>query len=86
MENPKDRPATEPPDELGAAVFDLGAVRAARIFPIKGNDASAPREEPVTEAEVAEYRRIRPRLLRMLAEWELVSANCPMAVRLIDRD
>lgn len=42
--------------------------------------------EPVTAEEVAEYRRIKPELLKMLAEWQLVrsTAGCPVFREVID--
>lgn len=42
-------------------------------------------EAPVTDEEVAEYRRIKPLLLKMLREWDLVkgSGGCPVARNLV---
>jgi hypothetical protein len=39
------------------------------------------REPPMTDEEIAEYRRIRPRLLRMLDEWDRLKGplGCPVA-------
>jgi len=43
----------------------------------------APRrkEAPVSDEELAEYRRLKPLLLQMLAEWEQIkgSGGCPVA-------
>lgn len=46
------------------------------------------REAPASEDELAEYRRIKPLLLEMLREWEMVkgSGGCPVARNLIARD
>jgi hypothetical protein len=37
-------------------------------------------EAPVTAEEVAEYRRLRPLLLQMLEEWQMIrsSQGCPV--------
>jgi hypothetical protein len=61
------------PDE-GAEVIDLMAYATRPILP--------------TGAELAEYRRIRPLLLQMLAEWEVIkgSIGCPIARRITTQD
>lgn len=44
-------------------------------------------EPPITEDEVAEYRRLRPELLKMMAEWRLVRSakgGCPVFREIID--
>lgn len=43
------------------------------------------REPPITAAELAEYRRIRPQLLAMLAEWKALTApeGCPIARQIV---
>lgn len=39
------------------------------------------REPAVTDAEIAEFRRLKPLLLRMLKEWEQLKSEegCPVA-------
>jgi hypothetical protein len=44
------------------------------------------REAPPTNAEILEYRRIRPRLLKMLDEWEVVRDECPLARKILQGD
>jgi hypothetical protein len=41
----------------------------------------AHREPPLTAAELAEYRRIRPALLQLLEEWQKIRVSCPVARR-----
>ena len=41
------------------------------------------RDPPLTPAELAEYRRLRPLLLQMLEEWHRVRMACPIAQRAI---
>lgn len=57
--------------------------------PIAGNITPFPMERvrrpepPPSDAELAEYRRIRPQLLQMLAEWQKIRSMCPLATRLV---
>jgi hypothetical protein len=44
------------------------------------------REPPVTDAEIREYRRLKPLLLAMLNEWGRVKGMCPMASRILSED
>lgn len=41
------------------------------------------REPPLTAAELAEYRRLRPALIQMLEEWAKLRIGCPIARRTI---
>jgi len=45
------------------------------------------REPPPTDAEMEEYRRIRPRLLKMLDEWDRMTGplGCPVANVILPR-
>lgn len=60
---------------------------ASNVTPLAGRIAAA-REAPVTGQELAEYRRLRPRLLAMLDGWErLVSPKgCPAARSVLNLD
>lgn len=51
------------------------------VFKLEPIARKAPREQPVTDAEIAEYRKLRPKLLQMLAEWEQLKSaeGCPVA-------
>jgi len=42
--------------------------------------------QPVTAEELAEYRRIKPDLLQMMAEWRLIRsrAGCPIFREVVD--
>jgi hypothetical protein len=46
------------------------------------------REAPPTDEELMEYRRIRPRLLQMLREWDALKSQsgCPVARAIFDSD
>lgn len=46
-----------------------------RIAPIR----DLARVPPLTGDEIAEYRRLRPRLLAMLDGWDKVARGCPVA-------
>lgn len=37
------------------------------------------REPNLTDAELIEYRRLRPALLQMLEEWQKIRTGCPVA-------
>lgn len=55
--------------------------RASNVTMLFPADPLRKRPEPkATPEELAEYRRIRPQLLQMLAEWEVVkgSHGCPV--------
>lgn len=43
------------------------------------------REPPITQAELAEYRRLRPQLIQMLADWKKLTNEhgCPIASQII---
>lgn len=43
--------------------------------------------EPPTAEEIAEYRRIRPALLRMVEEWQIVRGpgGCPVMAHLLNQ-
>jgi hypothetical protein len=45
-------------------------------------------EPPASDDELAEYRRIRPLLLQMLAEWQTLKGpnGCPVARSLLTSD
>jgi hypothetical protein len=60
---------------------------ATNVTPLAGRIAT-PREAPVTGQELAEYRKLRPRLLAMLEGWErLVSpGGCPAARSVLNLD
>lgn len=66
----------EPEEVMPANVFKLEPVRRSTI-----------REPQVTDAEIAEYRKLRPKLLRMLAEWEEIKASngCPVAHHILTK-
>lgn len=66
----------EPEEVMPANVFKLEPVRRSTI-----------REPQVTDAEIAEYRKLRPKLLRMLAEWEEIkgSNGCPVAHHILTK-
>lgn len=67
---------SQPPPQLADVVPLFGAQRKP----------APPREAPVTPEEIAEYRQIRPALLRMLAEWEQLTAahsGCPVAAQIL---
>lgn len=53
----------------------------ANVFKLEPVKRSATREQPVTDAEIAEYRKLKPKLLQMLAEWDAIKASdgCPVA-------
>jgi len=53
----------------------------ANVVPIFGRLPRPYREAPATDDELAEYRRIRPRLLKMLEEWDALTGEggCPIA-------
>jgi hypothetical protein len=42
------------------------------------------REPPVTAAELAEYRKLKPLLIQMLKEWQKIRTGCPIARRTIE--
>lgn len=60
----------EPQETKPPNVFKLEPIRRTAI-----------REQPVTDAEIAEYRRLKPKLLQMLADWEAIKSSdgCPVA-------
>lgn len=45
-------------------------------------------EPPATDDELAEYRALRPKLLQMLKEWELLKSarGCPVASGIFGND
>lgn len=49
------------------------------LFAIPAN-----REPPITAAELAEYRRLKPLLIQMLKEWQKIRVGCPIARRTIE--
>lgn len=66
----------EPQETMPANVFKLEPVRRTAI-----------REQPVTDAEIAEYRKLKPKLLQMLAEWEEIKSShgCPVAHHILTK-
>jgi hypothetical protein len=66
--------------EVPANLPDMGNVTV--LFP---RDPTPLREPPASQAELAEYRRLRPLLLQMLKEWEAIkgSGGCPVARQIV---
>lgn len=77
MEEQRKEEITEPQEATEGNVVALFGRQPAR------------RAEPMpTNEELAEYRRIRPRLLQMLREWEMLKGprGCPVARSILDAD
>lgn len=66
--------ASEPPN-LGNVVELFAATPCPRRAP------------PPSEAELIEYREMRPRLLAMLAEWDTIKSShgCPVARQVLGK-
>lgn len=60
------------------------APEADNVIPLFIARPRREREAPVTAEEIAEYRRMRPLLLKMLREWEAIkgAGGCPVARRI----
>jgi hypothetical protein len=41
------------------------------------------REPPLTAAELAEYRRLRPMLRKLVEDWPKIVSGCPIAKRTV---
>lgn len=54
---------------------------AENVVSLFGRIPRPHREAPASDDELAEYRRIRPRLLKMLEEWDALTGEggCPIA-------
>lgn len=67
-----------PPDQVTAEIVPLFGAQAPR---------AAERQPPITSEELAEYRRMRPLLLKMLKEWDAITASggCPVARHVLTR-
>lgn len=61
----------------------------AEVVPMFGRPSQRPahREPPPTDAELAEYRRLKPLLVKMLDEWNAITASggCPVARHILTR-
>lgn len=58
----------------------------ANVVPIFARRPLVNREPPPSAEELAEYRRMKPLLLKMLEEWEQVTAakdGCPVARQIL---
>ena len=44
----------------------------------------ARKEAALSDAELVEYRRLRPLLMQLLDEWQKVRTGCPIAKRMIE--
>lgn len=85
MEKSQELETTGKNEGPSAEVFEIARyLPSARTLPTGAHGQSGPREARVSEAEVAEYRRMKPLLLKMLSEWERVRAIDPMISRILD--
>lgn len=57
----------------------------AKVVSIFERRPAAFREPPITAEEIAEYRQMRPLLMKMLEEWQQVATTggCPVARQII---
>lgn len=59
----------------------------ADVIPLFGplRKPAQPSQPPVTPEEIAEYRQMRPILLRMIADWDKLTAStgCPVAHQIL---
>lgn len=60
-----------------------GGSDRAKVVPIGAARDRRRREPGPSDAEMAEYRRMKPALLKMLQEWEVIKTMCPIAKRLV---
>lgn len=59
--------------EPNAEVVSIDQARSRRLT-----------EPPPTSDEIREWREIRPQVLRMLQEWDMVRTACPLASKIIN--
>lgn len=75
MHNQEEAADAVPQEAVETEQLDL-----SNVFPLHNPQRRPRHEPPASEAELAEYRRIRPLLLQMLAEWQTLrsSTGCPV--------
>lgn len=63
-------------------------VEAANVTHLFARNPAKRREPPLTDEEVAEFRRLRPLLAKMMADWEVLKSpsGCPVMHHVLGLD